>query len=137
MLTLGLGVVLFAATWLGGQLFAAPLAAGLVLQTVAFHTLGAWLFGALALALGAATARSGLAAGLSVGLGLLLMMCYSLTGQVKVLAELAWLNPWKYALGGSPLTHAAPLAPLLVCLFLGRVLCALATPRFAGRDIGR
>lgn len=137
VLTLGLGAVLFAATWVGGQLFQAPLAFGHVLQTVAFHTLGAWLFGALALAVGAATARSGLAASLGAGLGLLLMMLYSLTGQVKVLADLAWLNPWKYALGGAPLTHAAPLTPLLVCLLLGLALCALATPRFAGRDIGR
>lgn len=53
VLLLALGGTLFVATWVGGALFQAPLNAAHLLTTVALHTLGAWVFGALALAAGA------------------------------------------------------------------------------------
>jgi ABC-2 type transport system permease protein len=104
-----LGTVLFLSIWLAGRVFQAPLPAGRLLGAVALHTVSAWLFGALALAIGAATGRPGLAVGLSAGLGIALVVLQSVASQVQLLRDLAWLNPWKYALSDLPLEHAVSL----------------------------
>lgn len=130
-----LGAALFLSILLAGQAFQAPLPAGRLLVTVALHTLGAWLFGALALAVGAATGRPGLAVGVGAGLGTGLMVLQSVASQVPLLNDLAWLNPWKYALSDLPLERAVSLTPLLVCLLLGAALVGLAAPLFGHRDV--
>lgn len=137
VLLLGLGAVLFLSVWLGGQAFQAPFSPVYVLQTIGFHTLGAWLFGALALAIGAGTGKSGLASGIGAAAAIFAVMLYSLSGQVKALHDLSWLNPWKYALTSTHLTESTSLTPLLVCLLLGLVLCAAAAPMFNARDVGK
>ncbi|GGR39510.1 ABC transporter permease subunit [Deinococcus ruber] len=133
----GLGVVLFAGTWLLGQVFQAPLPVGRVLETAALHTGGAWVFGALAFSIGAATGRAGLASGLGVGLGVALVVVHLLSAQVAALRNLAWLNPWTYALGDAPLTQAVAVTPLIVCLLVGFGCLSVVTPLFGRRDIGR
>ncbi|GMA16296.1 hypothetical protein E5F05_14925 [Deinococcus metallilatus] len=137
LLLLGLGLVLFLGTWAPGQVFQAPLPAARVLETAALHTLGAWVFGALALAVGAATGRAGVAAAVGAGLGTLLVVLHTLSGQVAALRDLAWLNPWKEALGGSPLLHPVSVTPLLVCLLVGAAFALIAAPFFQNRDVGR
>ncbi|PNY82452.1 ABC transporter permease subunit [Deinococcus koreensis] len=136
-LLLALGAVLFLSIWGFGGLFQAPLPAGRLLVTTGLHVLGAWVFGALALALGAATGRPGLAAAVGAGLGIGLVALHTLSAQVRVLADLAWLNPWSAALGGSPLVQPVSLWPLLVCLLVGAGLVGLALPSFSRRDVGR
>lgn len=136
ILLLGLSGVLFLSVWLGGQVFQAPLQAGYVLQTTLFHALGAWVFGALALAIGASTGRAGLASGIGAAAAITAVMLYSLSGQVRALHDLAWLNPWKYALSAEHLTHSTSLTPLLVSLLVGLALCIAAIPRFNSRDVG-
>ncbi|MFK7603406.1 ABC transporter permease subunit [Deinococcus sp. SM5_A1] len=130
-----LGLVLFLGIWLAGQVFQAPLPAARLLGAVALHTLGAWLFGALALAIGAATGRGGLAVGIGAGLGIGLVVLQSVASQVQLLSDLAWLNPWKYALSDLPLEHAVSPTPLLICLLLGGVLVWIAVPMFGKRDV--
>lgn len=130
-----LGAVLFLSIWLAGQVFQAPLPAGRLLGAVALHTLGAWLFGALALAIGAATGRGGLAVSIGAGLGIGLVVLQSVASQVQLLSDLAWLNPWKYALSDLPLEHAVSPTPLLICLLLGGALVWIATPMFSNRDV--
>jgi ABC-2 type transport system permease protein len=130
-----LAAVLFVSIWLAGQVYQAPLPAGRLLVTVALHTLGAWLFGALALAVGAATGRPGLAVGIGAGLGVGLVVVQSVTSQVPFLSERAWLNPWKYALSDLPLEHTVTPTPLLVCLLLGAALVWIAAPIFKDRDV--
>ena len=130
-----LGAVLFLSIWLAGQVFQAPLPAGRLLGAVALHTLGAWLFGALALAIGAATGRGGLAVGIGAGLGIGLVVLQSVASQVQLLSDLAWLNPWKYALSDLPLEHAVSPTPLLICLLLGGALVWIAAPMFGNRDV--
>ncbi|EYB67169.1 hypothetical protein DEIPH_ctg050orf0018 [Deinococcus phoenicis] len=137
VMLLGLGFVLFLSTWALGQVFQAPLPAARVLQTAALHTLGAWVFGALALAVGAATGRPGLASAVGAGLGIGLVVLHTLSGQVPALQDVAWLNPWHAALAEAPLRHAVGGAPLLVCLLLGGVWVLLAAPFFQNRDVGR
>ncbi len=132
-----LGAALFFSIWGAGQVFAAPLPAGRLAGTVALHVLGAWPFGALALALGAATGRPGLAVGIGAGLGTGLVVLQSVAAQVPVLNDLAWLNPWKYVLTDLPLERGAAVWPAVVCLALGAALPALAAPAFGGRDVGR
>ncbi|WP_309569691.1 ABC transporter permease subunit [Deinococcus sp.] len=134
---LALGLTLFASIWLAGQVFAAPLPAGRLAGTVALHVLGAWLFGALTLALGAATGRPGLAVGVGAGLGTGLVVVQSLASQVQVLSDLAWLNPWKYALSDLPLERGANAWPAVICLLLGAALVALAAPAFGNRDVSQ
>ncbi|GHF31558.1 ABC-2 type transport system permease protein [Deinococcus metalli] len=135
-LLLALGGVLFVASWGLGQVFQAPLPASRVLETSALFTLGAWVFGALALAVGAATGRPGLAAGVGAGLGVGLMVLHTLSAQVPALRDAAWLNPWTVPLRDAPLTHAVSPAPLIACAVVGLVLVGLARPLFTRRDIG-
>ncbi len=130
-----LGFVLFLSIWLAGQVFQAPLPAGRLLGAVALHTLGTWLFGALALAIGAATGRPGLAVGIGAGLGIGLVVLQSVASQVQLLSDLAWLNPWKYALSDLPLEHAVSPTPMLACLLLGGALVWIAAPMFGNRDV--
>lgn len=137
VLLLGLGFVLFLSTWVFGQLFQAPLPAARVLETAALHTLGAWVFGALALAVGAATGKPGLASALGAGLGIGLVVLHTLSGQVTALRDTAWLNPWHAALAESPLRNAVGAGPLLACLLAGLVWLLVATPLFGRRDVGR
>ncbi|GGL71223.1 hypothetical protein GCM10010840_06640 [Deinococcus aerolatus] len=132
---LALGTVLFLSIWLAGQVFQAPLPAGRLLGAAALHTLGAWLFGALAFAVGAATGRSGLAAGVGAGLGIGLVVLQSVAAQVPLLGDVAWLNPWKYALSDLPLERGVSPTPLLVCLLLGAALVWIAAPVFGNRDV--
>jgi ABC-2 type transport system permease protein len=134
---LALGAALFFGIWGAGQVFSAPLPAGRLAGTVALHVLGAWPFGALALALGAATGRAGLAVGIGAGLGTGLVVLQSVAAQVPVLNDLAWLNPWKYVLTDLPLERGPAVGPAVVCLLLGAALPALAAPAFGGRDVGR
>lgn len=136
-LLLGLGLVLFGSTWGLGQLFQAPLPAARVLEAAALHTLGAWVFGALALAVGAATGRPGVAAGVGAGLGVALVVLHTLSGQVAALRELAALNPWTYALGDAPLLRPVSVTPLIVCLLVGAACVLAAAPLFGRRDVGR
>lgn len=136
MLT-GLGVVLFAGTWALGQVFQAPLPAVRLLETSALHTAGAWVFGALALSVGAATGRAGLASAVGAGLGVAFMVLYTLSTQVSALRNLAWLNPWTYALGDSPLTQPVAVTPLIVCMMVGLVCVGGAGILFERRDAGR
>lgn len=137
ILLLSLGAVLFLGIWALGQVFQAPLPAARVLETAALHTLGAWVFGALALAVGAATGRAGVASAMGAGLGIALVVLHTLSGQVAALRDLEWLNPWQYALGRSPLLHPVSVTPLLVCLLVGAALALVAAPFFRNRDVGR
>ena len=130
-----LGMVLFVSIWLAGRLFQAPLPAGRLAVTLALQTLSAWLFGALALAIGAATGRSGVAVGAGAGLGIGLVVLQGVASQVPPLSHLAWLNPWKYALTDLPLQHMVSLTPLLIWLLLGAALVWAAAPLFGGRDV--
>lgn len=136
-LLLALGAALFLSTWIFGQLFQAPLPAGRLLVTTALHTLGAWVFGALALAIGAATGRPGVAAAVGAGAGILLVALHTLSSQVPALHGLAHVNPWTVALGGSPLTHPVGGTALVGCVLAGTVLVLLAVPVFKCRDVGR
>ena len=137
VLLLALGFTLFAVTWVGGALFHAPLNAAHLLTTVTLHTLGAWVFGALALAAGAATGQPGLASGLGVGLGIFSMVLYGLGAQVPALSAVEGLNPWKYALALNALKEQVSLVPAVVSLLVGVLLVAAALPVFLARDVGR
>lgn len=133
---LALGALLFAATWGLGALFQAPLPAERVLMATALHVLGAWVFGALALAAGAATGRAGLASALGAGLGSALLIVHTLSDQVPALRDLAGLNPWTYALANRPLVNAVGAGPLLAFISIGLLLGLLAQPFFERRDVG-
>ncbi|MBZ9714540.1 ABC transporter permease subunit [Deinococcus multiflagellatus] len=136
-LVLGLGAVLFVAVWGLGAVFQAALPAGLVLQTAALHTLGAWVFGALALAVGAATGRAGPAAAAGAGLGVALLVAHTLSSQVPALRDLGHLNPWTLPLGGQTLREAVSLRALPAEVAVGAALLLLAWPLLERRDLGR
>lgn len=135
-LLLALGGVLFVGTWAAGQAFQAPLPAARVLTTTGLHVLGAWVFGALALALGAATGRAGLASAVGAGAGAALLTVHTLSAQVAALRPLAWLNPWTVPLRDAPLLHPVGGTPLVACAVAGLLLPLLAAPLFFRRDVG-
>ena len=86
---------------------------------------------------GAAAAVTGQAVEARTGpqRGVGLVVLQSVASQVPLLNDLAWLNPWKYALSDLPLEHAVSPTPLLVCLLLGAALVGLAAPAFGNRDV--
>lgn len=130
-----IGLSLLVSLWLIGPAFELTVAPGRLLAATALHVLSAWVFGALALALGAATGKPGLAAAVGGGLGTLLLALHTLSAQVPVLRDLGGLNPWTYALGGSPLSEPVGWGPALTFLLVGVGLVLAALPVFRRRDV--
>lgn len=135
LMLLTLGLALFLTLWLLGPVFELRVPAGRLASATLLHVLGAWIFGALALALGAATGRPGLASAAGAGLGVALLVLHTLSAQVPALRGLSEVNPWKYALGDSPLTRDVSALPLLVFVLVGSALVLAAVPLFSRRDV--
>ena len=130
-----IGLALFLSLWLIGPAFGLDLAPERLLTATALHTLGAWVFGALALAVGAATGKPGVASAVGGGLGTLLLVLHSLSAQVPLLRDLGGLNPWRYALGDAPLSQPVGWGPALAFLLVGLGLTLAALPVFRRRDL--
>lgn len=122
--------------WAFGAAFGAALEPGAVFAATARHVAGAWLFGALALALGAAFGRAGLASGVAIALALALVVLHSLGGSVTALEGLRAVNPWSYALDPAALREPLSPWPAVAFLGVGGLLLILAAPRWNGRDVG-
>ncbi len=96
--------------------------------------LGIW-FGALALALGAAFGRRGLALDVAAVLGVLTYFANTLAPQSESLAWLQNLSPFHYYSGGQPLRNGLQLADATILLVVSLVLVAVSTLVFSRRDV--
>lgn len=130
-----LGLTIFVVTLLGARLVGAELPTRPLALATAQVTLLAWVMGALALALGAATGRAGLAGGLAFALTLGLYLVHTLSPQVEALQPLRVVSPFWYAIGQSPFHGATTPAGTLGLLVSGLLLVLLAAPAFLRRDL--
>ncbi|WP_027481882.1 ABC transporter permease subunit [Deinococcus pimensis] len=130
-----LGLTVFLSTAIGARLVDADLPLGrLALATLAVTGL-AWTLGALALAVGSATGRPGLASGVAAGVTLASYLDHSLSPQVEALRALRGVSPFWYAIGESPFRGTPHPTGALVLLAAGAVLVLLGAPRFVRRDL--
>lgn len=131
-----LGLVVFGTALAGAALVGADLDAGRLGAVTAQVTLLAWLLGALALAVGTASGRPGLASGVAFALTLAGYLVHSLSPQVAALRELRPVSPFWYAIGESPFRGEVHPANALVLLLAGLACVLLAVPAFLRRDVG-
>lgn len=122
---LGVGVAAFGLRIAAGPLVAAVVATGLL----------GLLYGSLALALGAATGRRGLARGVSVLLAVAAYLASGLADLVGWLGPARAASPWYHALGVDPLASGFEPWHLLVLAGMAVAVLALAIVGFERRDL--
>jgi ABC-2 type transport system permease protein len=93
-------------------------------------------FGALTVAVGAATGRKAVALAVAGGYGVAGFLVESLGKDVAALAWLRWLSPFHYYLDGPPLIAGFPVWSFLVLAAATAVLSLTAVLSFDRRDVG-
>jgi ABC-2 type transport system permease protein len=137
MLLMGalVGVTTFAGVMTGSVVAGLGMSAANVAATCALMTLVGFVFGALALALGAATGKAKVAMFGSIGLGVLTHVMNSL-GEVNAdLVGLQKLSPFYYYLGSDPLMTGMNWGNAAVLLGITVVLIAVSFVLFQRRDL--
>lgn len=134
------GVVLAAASLglvlgVGGPLAGLHVGVGVLSAAVVATALLAVLFGSLALAIGAATGRRGLARGLTALAAVGAYLLSSLAQIVSWLGPGRQLSPWYHALGVDPLASGYRPLHLLVVLGLTALCVGVAVVAFERRDL--
>jgi ABC-2 type transport system permease protein len=136
VLTLVLGLAL----WLGLAVSAAPVHMDLNLGRLAAATLSAVLlgvaFGALALAVGAATGKRGLSTALASVVGIVAYFLNSLAPLVASLQPYRKLSMLYYYIGSDPLRNGLNLGHAAVLVGVSALLLVLAMLVFQRRDVG-
>jgi ABC-2 type transport system permease protein len=94
-----------------------------------------WVMGALGLAVGAATGRRGLSAGVAGGAVALAFLMESLAPISDGIARVRWLSPFHYAVGGRPVVEGVDPGDLGVLLGAAAVLVLVAVRALDRRDI--
>lgn len=92
-------------------------------------------FGALALALGAAFGRRGLALAVAAVFGVLAYFANTLAPQSENLAWLQDLSPFRYYSGGQPLRNGLQLGDATLLLVVSLLLVGAGTLAFTRRDV--
>lgn len=131
-----LGLTVYAVALAGAALVGADPGAGRLAVATAQVTLLAWLLGALALGVGTASGRPGLASGVAFGVTLGGYLVHSLSPQVEALRTLRPVSPFWYAVGESPFRGEVQPTNALALLLAGLLCVLLAVPAFLRRDVG-
>jgi ABC-2 type transport system permease protein len=105
-------------------------AAGLFLATVL-----AFSFGTISLAIAAWTGNRSAAAGVPIGLMVVMYLVQSLSPQVESLRAINWLSLFHYYLGHSPLKHGLDLGDTAVLVAVAAVFLAISLIAFDRRDL--
>lgn len=129
-----IGAMFFGGTALAASIFDIPLETVNVLAACVHLVFLAAAFGAIAIAIGAATGKPGPAA---AGAGGLAVLSY-LTASMLPLADLdgwARISPWYYYNGGDPLTSGIDGLHLLVLSAITGIALVLAFRAFDRRDL--
>lgn len=109
-----------------GDLTAAVLASWLV----------AIVFGTIAMAVGAATGRRGVARGIGALVAVVAYLLSSLAELVRWLQHVRPLSPWYHAMGVDPLGHGLQSLHLFVLVVVVLVAAVTAAATFERRDLG-
>lgn len=129
------GFVTFAGVALGSALGGLGLSTGHIAAACLLQTLVGLVFGALALALGAATGRRGVAVFGAVGAGIVLHVLNGLAGLNDTIAGWARISPFHYYLGNDPLNNGMDWINGGVLAGIVVVLIALSVVLFQRRDL--
>jgi ABC-2 type transport system permease protein len=139
-LTVGIALVtllLFLSLWISGALFDLGLeAGGYVAASVSALLLGL-AFGALAVALAAATGNRGLAVGIAASVAFATYLLNSLAALVEALEPVRPLSPFYWSVGNDPLVNGLRPATVAVLLGIAVAFSAIALLAFDRRDVGR
>ncbi|MDB5044676.1 MAG: hypothetical protein JWQ08_726 [Deinococcus sp.] len=133
-----LGATVFVVAKLGALWVDAELETKPLLLATAQVVMLAWLLGAVALAIGTATGRPGLASGLAFAVTLAGYLIHSLAPQVPALHALRSVSPFWYAIGENPFRMGAGGSGrgAVVLLLAGLLFVLLSAPAFLRRDVG-
>ncbi len=93
-------------------------------------------FGSVALAVGAATGRRALAAGVAGALALLSFLVNTFATSVGWIRPLRWISPFRYYAAHDPLVGAFRPLDALVLVAIAAVALAVALATFERRDVG-
>ena len=93
------------------------------------------VFGALALAIGCATGRTGLAGGVSAAVAIAAYLVNAMSRSVDALASVKWVSPFYYYNGADPLANGLEPVHALVLVAIPVVLCAVGYLGFRRRDV--
>lgn len=119
---IAIGTVFWAGVALGGAIYGSELTAGLMAAGTVHIAALALAFGAIAIAVGAATGNASLASGTAGGLAVISYLTSTML-PLAGLDDWAKLSPWHYALGSDPLRHGVDFADLSI--FAGIIVISL------------
>lgn len=129
-----LGVVLIAGLILG-YFFQMKISFDNILAVSVSAVLIGFLFGTIALAVGAGTGSRGLSMGIMSGLAIGSYLLYSLGALVDNLEKWKWLSPFFYYSGNDPLVNGLKLGHVLILVSLSVIAITKAVFVFKNRDI--
>ena len=93
------------------------------------------VFGALALAIGCVTGRSGLAGGVSAAVAIAAHLVNAMRTTVEALETVKWVSPFYYYNGADPLANGLEPAHALALAAAAAALCGAGYLGFRRRDI--
>ncbi len=129
------GFSMFAGVWTGSALGRLGMSAGNIAATCLLVTLLGLAFGALALAVGAATGKVKVAAYTAVGVGLVSHFLNAFLPLSESTATFTKWTPFAYYLNSDPLINGMDWSDGLVLVVLTVVLVGLAVVLFQRRDL--
>lgn len=132
----GLGAVLWLSLWAGTRLAGMDIAVAHLGAAVVSTLLLAFLFGGLALALGAASGRRSVAIGVSTALAVLTYFVNSLAPLVDAFDAVSRLSPFYHYAASDPLRHGLELGHVGFLAALGAATVVAAIALFDRRDVG-
>jgi ABC-2 type transport system permease protein len=131
----GLGVVLLFTLIVGTRLVSMDIGVVRLVAAVVGAVLLGLSIGALALAVGSATGKKGLAVGVASAVATTAYFVDSLAPQVDVHKALRPLSPFYYYSDGSPAETGFPIAHFAVLVAITAILVTIAVTFFDRRDI--
>ena len=132
---IAVGLATFAGVALGSVLGNLGMSVGNIAATATLQVLVGLVFGALALALGAATGRAGIALFGAAGIALVFHLLTSFASLADAIATLAWVSPFHYYLGSDPLINGMAWGDAVILAVLTVALIGLSVVLFQRRDI--
>ena len=130
-----LAAATFFAVWAGGMAVGMDIAVARIFQASLSLALLGTMFGALALAAGAATGNRGLSVGLPTGFAVLSYLVDALAPLVDELDALRVLSPFRYYGEAIPLANGVDPAHAAVLALAALALAAIAALGFERRDL--
>lgn len=135
LLLCALGIIVWLALLVGAAAINMQISRGhLAAATTSAVLLGLW-FGALALAIGCATGKRGVALGVSAAVAVAGYFAQSLSSLVAGLRPIAKVSPFYLYASNEPLRHGLNLAHVAASLAVTLLLFAIALITFRRRDV--